>query len=91
MRPTEWGYFLIEIFMYYAFMKEGAGNILGEVDMVVFGIPWLIFGFIMIAAQIAFLLFVNDWYAQGNVFLIGMQVYTLVQFVSSYFLMFNIK
>lgn len=50
MRPTEWGYFLIELFMYYTFMKEGTGNILGKVDMVVFGIPWLIFGFIMIGA-----------------------------------------
>ena len=91
MKPTEWGYFLVEMFIYYAFMKEDTGNILGEVDMVVFGFPWLFFGFIMIAAQILFLILVNDWFAQGNLGLIGMQIYTIIQFVSSYFLMFNIK
>lgn len=53
------------------------------------GVPWLIFSTLCVGWNLYLNIFSNHWWAQGNVFLIGMTVYMMIQYIMSIPLLFE--
>lgn len=75
LRPVEWGTFLAQVFGYYVLMSPGKFT---PTSVWLTALPWTFIGVPLNTIQVAFMLFYNKGYAEGNVMLIGIQIFSLL-------------
>lgn len=82
LRPFEWINYCMDASLYFFFMKKWNGN------ESYFGfVPWAIIGSVVVILQMVFFGYFNNLWAEGNILLIGLQLFTFVQFANSLLLM----
>lgn len=84
LRPFEWINFGMDACLYFFVMKKWNGN------ESYFGfVPWAIIGSVAVILQMVFFGYFNNLWAEGNILLIVLQLFTLIQFVDSLLLMWD--
>mmetsp|Transcript_1858 Transcript_1858/g.2522 ORF Transcript_1858/g.2522 Transcript_1858/m.2522 type:complete len:114 (-) Transcript_1858:492-833(-) len=78
LKITEWSIFLIEAFCFYILMGHADFSGFSPSSAIFFSAPWSFAGPFLVTLQIAFLLIWNHWFANGNLLLIGAEVFTIV-------------
>jgi len=91
LQIQEWTIFGFEAFCYYVLMGKGVFGKVSPMNVWFTALPWTLIGIVLVGVQIGFLIFWNRWFADGNLLLIGMEAFTMVQLISSIFLAWNFE